>query len=171
MMHSQSSTAFCRSLSTDKPSMLRALMRIEREIFFSSSNCSLVLLRSSWALVRPNCRNIQNVKNIFYLRNFVPNQFLRYTFIYVSVSSFIVAKMTTHVIAPFLDSEVRSGLARFFHGLEHGLAFLFGLLEPLPFFFDVTLFLFFNLTNPPFFFFLLLLSETFLFLSAGYLYI
>ncbi|MCQ9140716.1 hypothetical protein MZE11_19275 [Bacillus amyloliquefaciens] len=73
------------------------------------------------------------------------------------------------VIAPFLNSEVRSGLAGFFHGLEHSLAFLFGLLEPLPLLFDVTLFLFFNFPNPSFFFFLLLLSEALLFFSAGYL--
>lgn len=78
---------------------------------------------------------------------------------------------TTHVIVSLLDGEVRSGLAGFFHGLEHGLAFLFGLLEPLPLLFDVTLFLFFNFTNPPFFFLLLLLSEAFLFFGAGYLYI
>lgn len=75
----------------------------------------------------------------------------------------------THVIALLLDGEVRSGLAGFFHGLEHSLAFLLGLLESLPLLFDVTLFLLLNFAYSPFFFFLLLLGEALLFFGARYL--
>lgn len=57
MMHSQSSVAFCLSFSTERFSMFKGLMRMDSEIFFSSSSCSLVLLRSNWALLRPNCKH------------------------------------------------------------------------------------------------------------------
>lgn len=75
----------------------------------------------------------------------------------------------THVIALLLDGEVGSGLAGFFHGLEHSLALLLGLLESLPLLLDVALFLLLNLANSPFFLLLLLLGEALLFFSARYL--
>lgn len=51
-MVSQSSVALNRSFSMDIPSISKGLMRMLSEIFFSSSSCSFVLLRSSCADVR-----------------------------------------------------------------------------------------------------------------------
>lgn len=75
----------------------------------------------------------------------------------------------TYVVALLLDGEVGAGLAGFLHRLEHSLALLLGLLEPLPLLFNVALFLLLNLAYSPLFLLLLLLSEALLFFSARYL--
>lgn len=77
--------------------------------------------------------------------------------------------IVTHVVALLLDGEVGAGLAGLLHRLEHSLALLLSLLEPLPLLFDVALFLLLNLANSPLLLLLLLLGEALLFLSARYL--
>lgn len=63
-MVSQSSLALDRSFSIEKPSISNGLMRILSEIFFSSSSCSFVLLRSSCADVRlPYIRRDKSINN------------------------------------------------------------------------------------------------------------
>lgn len=75
--------------------------------------------------------------------------------------------VVTHVIALLLNGEVGPGLGGVLHRLQHGLALLLRLLQPLSLLLDVALFLLLDLPDSSFLFFLLLLGEAFLFLSAG----
>lgn len=64
-MVSHSSLALDRSFSMEKPSISKGLMRILSEIFFSSSSCSFVLLRSSCADVRlPYIQREKRINNV-----------------------------------------------------------------------------------------------------------
>lgn len=145
-MQSHSSLALSRSLSMLSPSRTSGLMRMEREILFSSSSCSLVLFLSSWAALRLDWNHRSSVWR--------PSDSVRVD--------------ETHRSIPLGDGEVGPlGLALFLERLHHGLPLLLGLLETLPLLLDVPLLLLLDLPDPALLLLLLPLGHLLLLLGPG----